>query len=458
LESTFDRATLDMFLECKRQALCLPGLSVAVVHNGRVIYQSGLGEARPKLPMTPQTPLILGSLSKSFTALAMMQLAERGLLNLDETVQHYIPWFRLSDAQASSRITIKHLLTHTSGISRYAGRELLGGHAGKTIEQSVRDLVTLKLSKPVGTAFQYSNTNYLIAGLVVEGVSGQCFADYIQQHVFSPLGMEHSYTCEDAALRGGLATGYRWWFGVPVPYKAPYLEDAVPAAFIAASCEDMGRYALALLGGGTLNGASVLSPAGVAALHRPLTTTTSPGSLYALGWRVEKLDGTPLLRHGGEVSNFFAEMVLVPSCGLGVVVLTKVGNGLVPAVVSDLSRMASDVARLLLDMPQLHRGLSFRSFYTLLNTGLAALSLYQGWSLARLLRCSKQWGYSVLGLASLIEVVLGVVAVRRIPRLADAPWSLLRIYVPDVTAWLAVFFGGSLFRCLCFLFRPRRRM
>src|SRR5436305_15173037 len=109
------------------------------------------------------------------------------------------------------------------------------------MEQSVRELRGLRLSQPVGAMFQYSNTNYLIAGLVVEVVSGQHIGSYMRQHVFSPLGMQHSYACEEEAVRGGLASGYRWWFGVPFPYRAPYLSDAVPAAFIAASAEDMGR-------------------------------------------------------------------------------------------------------------------------------------------------------------------------------------------------------------------------
>lgn len=453
-----DLSALDAFLEHKRRALCLPGLAVAVVQSGRVIYQRGLGKASPSRAMTPQTPLIIGSLSKSFTALAVMQLVEAGKLALDAPVQEYVPWFCLGDAAASSRITIKHLLTHTSGISRYAGRELLGGRGCKTIEQSVLDLRGLRLSRSVGARFQYSNTNYLILGLVVEVVSGQAFADYIQQHIFSPLGMQQSYACEAAARQSGLASGYRWWFGLPVPYRAPYLEDAVPAAFITASVEDMACYALALLGGGTLNGASVLSPGGIAELHRPQVATASPGSRYGLGWRIEQLGGVPLIRHGGEVSNFMAEMVLVPERNLGVVVLMNAGNGLAPAVVPDVSRMASSVARFLLGMPQPRRRFSFRDFYTVLSVVLAALSLYQGWSLVQLLRRSNRRGRSALGLAALVEVVLGVVALWRIPRLADAPWSLLRLYVPDLSAWLAAFFGASLLKCLCFLFRLRRQV
>src|SRR5579859_4734166 len=234
LAMSVNTSLLDAFLSDKRRALCLPGLAITIVQYGRIVYQRGLGNAGPSRAMTPQTPMIIGSLSKSFTALAVMQLVEAGKLVLDDPVQYHVPWFCLADADAAASITVRHLLTHTSGISRYAGRALLGGHSGKTIEQSMRGLHNLRLSLPIGT-FQYSNTNYLILGLIVEVVSGQAFGTYVQQHIFGPLGMLNSYIREDSALRGGLASGHRWWFGVPLPYKAPYLEDAVPAAFIASS-------------------------------------------------------------------------------------------------------------------------------------------------------------------------------------------------------------------------------
>jgi hypothetical protein len=192
-------------------------------------------------------------------------------------------------------------------------------------------------------------------------------------------------------------------------------------------------------------------------MHRPQTAITSPGSYYALGWRVEKLGSTPIIRHGGEVSNFMGEMVLLPEQNLGVVVLTNVGNGLLPVGVPDVSRMASDVTRFLLGIPAPRRRLSFWGFYVLLNTALSVLSVYHVWSLTRLLQ-PRRHRHPALGIASLVEVALGIMALRRIPHLADSPWKLLRIYVPDVTTWLAAFFAVSILKCLCFLFRSGRRL
>jgi CubicO group peptidase (beta-lactamase class C family) len=450
-------AALDTFLEKKLGTLRLPGLAVAVVQDGRIAYLRGLGAAAPGRPMTPQTPLVVGSISKSFTALAALQLAEAGKLEMDAPIQRYLPWFRLADAEAAASITTKHLLTHTSGISRYDGRILLAGRGGKTIEQSVRELSTLKLSKPVGAAFQYSNVNYMIVGLVVEVVSGQSFGAYVEEHIFRPLGMEHSFSSENAALHGGLASGYRWVFGWPLPFHAPYLTDAVPAAFLIASAADLARYMLALLNGGSFDGVSVLSPAGVTDLHRPQVVTASPGSWYTLGWRREKLRDEPIIRHGGEVSNFLAEIILVPGQQLGIAVLMNVNNGLVPIVTPQVSRLGSDVTRFLLGMPEPRRRLSLRGFYAGLDVALIALSIYQVWSVARLLRSgSADRGRSALGIIALVEVGLAAVGLRFLPRLADSPWRLLRLYVPDLTSWLAAFFSGSLLKLALLLVRWRR--
>jgi CubicO group peptidase (beta-lactamase class C family) len=446
-----DVARLDTFLEQKRQSFRLPGLSVAVVGNGENIYLRGLGNAALSRCMTSQTPLIIGSLSKSFTALAIMQLVEAGKLSLDDPIQHYLSWFHLADAAASSVLTLRHLLTHTSGISRYEGRELLAGRGGKTIEQSVRELSTLKLTKPVGMAYQYSNTNYLIAGLVVEVASGQSFETYLQQHIFAPLGMQHSHASEQSAMQDGLASGYRWWFGLPYLFQAPYLADAVPAAFIASSAEDMARYALAMLGGGSLDGISVLSSAGMAEMHHPQATINTQAS-YGLGWRMELLGGLTIIRHGGEVSNFISEIVLIPSQQLAVVTLLNVNNGLVPQVVPQEIKLASSIVCHLLGLPPQLGRFSLRGWYLGLNTTLILLSLSQCWSMLTLLRSSGRSSKKVL-LASLTELGALIALLRALPRLTDAPWRLLRLYVPDVTSWLSAFCMCSFAKCFIVLAR-----
>src|SRR5882724_6858193 len=117
--------TIDKYIQDKMRRTHLPGLAIGIIRHGKVIFLQGYGSAGAGRAVAPQTPFIIGSLSKSITALAIMQLVEQGLLDLDTSIQHYIPWFRVADKEASTRITVRHTLTHTSGLSRYAGRELL---------------------------------------------------------------------------------------------------------------------------------------------------------------------------------------------------------------------------------------------------------------------------------------------------------------------------------------------
>jgi len=432
---------IEQYLVGALQGLRLPGLAIAIVQGERVIYLSGFGKADlTGRPITPQTPFIIGSLSKSFTALAIMQLVEAGRIELDAPVQRYLPWFRIQGGTASSQMTVRHLLTHTSGISRYVGRQLLAAKGAKTKEQRVRELSRVSLTKPVGTAYQYSNTNYLILGLLIEAASSQPYESYIQQHIFTPLQMNHSFTSEGEARRDGIAVGYRWWFGFPLPASVPYLADALPAAFLISSAEDMAHYLIAHLNGGRYSGVSLLSPAGIAELHRPQAEITA-GNAYAMGWHVESHDGVTLLRHGGETANWRGEMVLLPERQIGIVLLANANNGLVAQL--GLDRIAPGVVRLLLrEQPPKNR-LTFKLFYAALDVVLFVPPVLQVRSLRRLAQRSyrevrlkrRQW-ITQMALC-LTELVLPMSLYKRIPKWADAPWPLLRLYVPDLTSWLS---------------------
>ena len=429
---------VEQYIAATRRQLRVPGLAVAVIQDGEIVYQHGFGHAAPGRSVTPQTPFILGSLSKSFTTLAVMQLVEAGKLNLDAPVQHYIPWFHVRDGAASSRITVRHVLTHTSGISRYVGRALLSGRGGKTLEKSVRELSKVKLLHPVGSHFAYSNTNYLIAGLLVETASGISYEEYIQEHIFHPLHMTTSFTSEQEARDHGMAQGCRWWFGKPVPFDAPYLLDALPAAYIISSAADMGRYLLACLDAGT-SGGSLLSPQGFAEMYKPQATVPGKHSSYGLGWRIERLGDEPILRHGGEVTNFRADMVLVPGHQLGVIVLSNCNNGMIAQL--GLDQIALNLSRVLLGQPLPHKKLTFRGFYALVDILVVTISLVQVGSLVQLLRLlvlhRRPTRVGIGSLLALLGDVIGpVVLLWRMPKWADMLWRGLLLYVPDVSRWV----------------------
>ena len=450
--STPDLAAIDAYVKSQMQSDRIPGLALGIVKGNRIIHLSGFGVADPTgRPVTPQTPFIIGSMSKSFTALAILQLVEEGKVELDAPVQRYIHWFSTADPQASTHITVRYLLNHTSGIPSYAGLKAMGGTGDGTLEQRVRELSTIPLTAPVGTTFQYSNDNYVVLGLIIQMVSGQSYGEYIQQHIFVPLQMHHSFVSQTEAMRDGLATGHLWWFGTPFPANLPYIPDALPASFIISSAENMTHYLIAHMNDGDYSSTSVLDPAGIATLHRPAAVISQTGDHYAMGWVVGSLNGVPVLWHGGDTANFHADMVIVPRDQLGIVVLTNVNNGLIQLEqLGKMGRIIAGVTNLLMGHQPSDAVLSVQMVYFIFDVVVLLLSTLQIWSLVLVLRHWRQplqqrslkrlwlvflpllWEL-LLPLGLLLGLLLGL-------NLFDLTWSVVVLYAPDLSYWLMAMF------------------
>ncbi len=326
-----DFAAIDKFIEGEMQAQRLPGLALGIVKGDQIVYLKGFGIADPSgRAVTPQTPFIIGSLSKSFTALAVMQLVEAGKVELDAPVQRYIPWFRVADEAASAQITVRHLLYQTSGLSTKTGRSFQG--SGDTsdgaLEQAVRKLSDVELTGPVGAAHQYSTVNYSVLGLIVQTISGQSYESYIQEHIFDLLEMQNSFTSQAEAQPRGLASGYHYAFGMPMAVDLPYNRGLLPAGYLISSAEDMAHYLIAQLNEGSYNGASLLSQDGMIETHSPAVPTPATDTSYGMGWFVGPINGIPAVHHQGETFNFHANMILLPDRELGIVVLINGENSM----------------------------------------------------------------------------------------------------------------------------------
>lgn len=294
---------IDEYIRSEMKELNIPGCSVGIVNNDKIVFQKSYGKAdKDDRNINENTPFIIGSVSKSFTALAIMQLAENGKLNLDSEVQKYIPWFRLSNAEASKKITIRHLLNHTSGLPTNAARELLYIKNDLSLEELVRKLNSTAISKPVGSTYQYSNLNYIILGEVIQLVSGMSYEKYIEQNIFAPLDMKHSFTSEQKAKENGLASGFQPLFGYMQPTKTPYNQSTVSAGFLISSSTDMCNYLIAQINNGKYKDKVILSNEGVQAMHQP-----SKLSHYGLGWAVypDKIINT------GDTENFHSDIRII---------------------------------------------------------------------------------------------------------------------------------------------------
>ncbi|MGW5359126.1 serine hydrolase [Actinopolymorpha pittospori] len=295
-----------------------PAAAFAVVRDGHVTASGAVGDR-----VSTSTPFLLGSLSKSFTALAVMQLVDRGTIDLDAPVTRYIPWFRTADPDAV--LTIRQLLDQTSGLPTSAGTVDLDT-PDVTLEQRVRALADVHLVSAPGKTFHYCNKNFATLGLVVQQVSGQPYADYVRDHIFGPLKMSHSYTDLAAARGDGLPDGSSVWFGVDVAVRTPAFPGALPDGYLISTAEDMTHYMQAQLDG-TFQGTRIVSAAGLKLMHSASTTVTADDAIpdsdgYGFGWGVGTLHGQPVVSHEGDTATFSANLGLLPDQRTGLVVLT----------------------------------------------------------------------------------------------------------------------------------------
>ena len=319
---------IDGYIEQQLKRLKIPGAALAIGEGDQIVHQRGFGQTRPGgMPPSPQTPFVLGSVTKSFTALAVMQLAEAGRVDLDSSVQRYLPWFRVADPRASAQMTVRQLLNQTSGLPSASGWVPLADfdNSPGTGENQARALATLQRSRPPGSAFEYSNMNYNLLGLIIGAISGESYAAYVQDHIFGPLDMRHSYTTRAEAQQNGLALGHRYWFAYPVAApNLPLPRGSLPAGYLISSTEDMSHYLIAQLNDGRYGGVQILSPAGIAEMHCPSAEFKMMGvslGQYGMGWFINDRDQVRIVSHSGVVPDFFAYMAIVLEQKKGLVLL-----------------------------------------------------------------------------------------------------------------------------------------
>ncbi len=371
--------TIDAYVEAQMNKHGLPGVALAIIQDQEIIYSKGYGQADSDRALTPQTPMYIGSVSKSFTALAIMQLAEAGKIDLDAPVRTYIPWFQIADEAASQTLTMRHFLHHASGLSEATYNHSLPDEA--SIEDVVRSMSDMTLTAPVGQQTMYFNLNYAVLALIVEKVSGQPYADYVQAHIFEPLGMRHSYTNPVDAQADGLAQGYGRFFGVALPRPQPHREYELGDGYLISTAEDMARFALVMSNKGEYNGARILSAQGIRAMFTP---RPQQGFAYGMGWFVEDVNKIPRLQHGGANETFKTYVDLYPTKHTGIVLMINEGY-LVDHYLS-AEQVFGGVEKLMLGLGQPDPAEGWA--VPLIGYGLLALVLalavFQGWQVWRL--------------------------------------------------------------------------
>jgi len=313
----------------------VPGAALALIKDGGVVLEKGYGfrDLDTHAPVTTATLFNIGSISKSFTALGVAQLVDQRKVDLDAPVIRYIPDLRLSDARAAQALTLRQLLSQTSGLP---ADEQWPPQVPPEREGIVSEFTRMPIAALPGTRFQYCSRCIVLAACVLERITGQSWEAYTRSQIFEPLGMTTAsfgpLGLEQAADR---AQPYRHdvLLGqVPVPWsRLQYLEPLAPGGGIDASVDEMARYVLFQLDDGTMFGHRVLSTQMIAELHRPeidvgadwRPSAPTENLHYALGWFSADIRGVHLVYHNGENPGFRAAVVLAPSRKAGVIVLTN---------------------------------------------------------------------------------------------------------------------------------------
>lgn len=311
------RAAMDQAATAILARTAAPSASLAVVKDGKVAYLKAYGTAvlATKTAATPAMTYSIGSISKQFTAAAILLLAEEGKLSLDDPLARWLP--HLTRAKD---ITVRQILSMTSGYQDYWPQDyVMPGMLQPVTAQAILDGWARKpLDFEPGTKWQYSNTNYVIAGQIVEKVSGQPLLDFLRARIFKPLGMSSVADTDDAPLGPGEPMRYlRYALGPARPAPKEGKGWMFAAGELAMTAEDLARWDEAMIA------QKILTPASWHTLETEVRLADGAGTRYGLGVQVALADGRRVISHGGEVSGFTAENVVYPDQGVAVVVLTN---------------------------------------------------------------------------------------------------------------------------------------
>ena len=327
--STAMREKVDAIVRQALTSTGVPSASIAIVQAGAITHLQAYGDGRiePRAPALPSMRYSIGSISKQFTATAVLLLAEQGKLSLDDPVSRFVP-----NLTRGNEVTVRELLSHTSGYQDYWPQDyvppfmLQSITADRILDQWARK----PLDFDPGTEWQYSNTNFVIAGLIVEKASGEPLLQFLSEHIFAPLAMKSVMNIDQNRLTDTDATGYlRYAIG---PLRLAPKEGKgwlFAAGELAMPAEDLAKWDISVIN------QSVLQPASYAQMEKEVVLKNGLGTRYGLGVDVRQELGQRAIEHGGEVSGFTAHNMVFPDARMAVVVLVN----------EDSVEASSDIAR-----------------------------------------------------------------------------------------------------------------
>src|SRR5271165_3731898 len=311
------RADIDDILHKVLATTGVPSASLAVVKDGKIAYVRAYGDARldPRTTASPEMRYSIGSISKQFTAAAILMLAEEGKLALDDPVSKYV-----SGLTRGNEVTIRELLSHTSGYQDYWPQDYVMPMMLNPVtpEEILDRWGRIPLDFDPGTKWQYSNTNYVIAGVIVEKVSGMPLWTFLSKRVFTPLGMKSITDTNEKALPKTDPGGYfRYALGPLHPAPKEGKGWMFAAGELAMTADDLAKWDISMIQ------QTVLKPASYKEMETVVLLKNGAPTSYGLGVGVSMVNGHRMLEHSGDVSGFTAENIVLPDDKIAIVVLTN---------------------------------------------------------------------------------------------------------------------------------------
>ncbi|WP_297080828.1 serine hydrolase [uncultured Demequina sp.] len=418
---------IDAFIASAMPQSKVPGLAYSVVEEGSTAVADARGVTLQgtDVAVTPDTPFVIGSISKSFTALAVMQLVEAGEVEFDGALETYLDGFA---GQPAGPVTVRQLLSHTSGYSTLQGNTPPVETTGDAddLARAVDALADVAPAYAPGSQWEYSNTNYQIAGRLIEVVSGEGFANYVESHILEPLGMDSSFVA-DGEEHPSMATGHTPWFVTkrPVP-DGPTQPLYAPQGGVIASANDLALYMAAMMNGED----DVLSAEGKATMMRPASAAFS---WYGLGWFIDTAAGT--VWHSGSTPGIETLLTMDPGDGTGVAVLTNGGSGIGFGETTELRNGITALA-LGRDYDGEGSALAQQALFvslTLLPLLYLAAMAWAWWHRPAIrAKRSNIGGLFSLWFPLLTTIAAAVVILWLVPNLMGAPLPTLRVFQPDM--------------------------
>lgn len=323
---------LEAWIQSQMAYRGLPAMSVGVVYDQELIWAKGFGfaDVEKKIPATPATIYRMASVTKTFTATAIMQLRDAGKLSLEDPVVKHLPWFKIKSPFADApAITIRHLLTHTAGLPREAAYPYFTDNKYPTLDQIKEKLPNQEAVYAPETHWKYSNLGLALAGEIVARISGEPYEVYMRDHILKPLGMDSSTVLFPVEARDRLAVPYgrRMPDGQREIRPDTDAKGITPAANLSSTVEDLARYLSFHIGDGKVAGKPVLKSSTLREMHRVQWLQDDWKSGWGIGFAITRAESRTIVGHGGWVPGYRTQISFSPEDKMGVIVLTDADDG-----------------------------------------------------------------------------------------------------------------------------------